>query len=141
MSDQHEPANEELVVPVVEEQLKIGRRAVDTGRTLRVRKVVEEVPGTLHEPVFRELVETRRVPVGRVLQEPVGTRQEGDVTIVPVLEERLVLRKELFLVEEVHISRRREVRESGEQVTLRRESVVIERFDPATQQWLSEDEG
>ena len=141
MNERPVAQNEERTVPVTEEQLEIGRRVVDTGRTLRLRKRVEEVPGTVHEPLAREVVEARRVPVGRVLQGPVGIRHEGDVTIVPVVEERLVMRKELFLVEEIHLTRRREVRDADEQVTLRRESVVIERFDPATQQWLSEDEG
>lgn len=141
MNERPVAQNEERTVPVTEEQLEIGRRVVDTGHTLRLRKRVEEVPGTVHEPLAHEVVEARRVPVGRVLQGPVGIRHEGDVTIVPVVEERLVMRKELFLVEEIHLTRRREVRDADEQVTLRRESVVIERFDPATQQWLSEDEG
>jgi stress response protein YsnF len=106
-----------------------------------VRKRVQEVTGQVTEPLISEFVETQRVPVGRVLQEPVGIRQEGEVTIVPVVEERLVLRKELVLVEEIRLTRRREEHNATEQVTLRRESVVIERFDPETQQWLSQGEG
>lgn len=127
----------EQVIPVIEESLEIGRRVVETG-AVRVRKVVQDVRGPLREPLTSEHVDIERVPIGRVLQEPAVVRQEGDVTIVPVVEERLVLRKELVLVEEIHLTRRREVHESSEEVTLRRESAVVERLDPQSRQWLPE---
>jgi uncharacterized protein (TIGR02271 family) len=129
----------EGVVPVTQERLEVGRRTVETG-AVRVRKHVHEDTEQVSEPLITEFIETQRVPVGRVLREPVGIRQEGNVTIVPVIQERLVTRKELVLVEEIHLTRRREVHKTNEEVTLRRESVVIERFDPGTQQWLSQDE-
>jgi stress response protein YsnF len=132
-------ASTEGVIPVTEERLEVGRRTVATGGAVRVRKRVHEEPAEVREPVVTEYVDARRVPVGRVLQEPLGIRHEGDVTIVPVIEERLVTRKELVLVEEIHLTRRRDVHEAREQVTLRRESVIVERLDPATQQWLSEE--
>ena len=50
-------------------------------------------------------------------------------------------RKELVLVEEIHIRRRSELRQERTQVNLRRERVRVERFDPVTQQWLSDEEG
>jgi uncharacterized protein (TIGR02271 family) len=128
------------LTPVIEERLEVGRRTVYTG-AVRVRKRVHEVTEQVREPLANEYVDVERVPVGRLLQEPVGIRHEGDVTIVPVVEERLVIRKQLVLVEEIRLTRRREVSETNEDVTLRRESVVVERLDPATQQWLSEDEG
>jgi uncharacterized protein (TIGR02271 family) len=140
MLDKPSTGSRDGVLPVTEEQLDVGRRTVETG-AVRVRKRVQEVTGQVTEPLISEFVETQRVPVGRVLQEPVGIRQEGEVTIVPVVEERLVLRKELVLVEEIRLTRRREEHNATEQVTLRRESVVIERFDPETQQWLSQGEG
>ncbi|HWI79858.1 MAG TPA: YsnF/AvaK domain-containing protein [Ramlibacter sp.] len=140
MLDKPSTGSRDGVLPVTEEQLDVGRRTVETG-AVRVRKRVQEVTGQVTEPLISEFVETQRVPVGRVLQEPVGIRQEGEVTIVPVVEERLVLRKELVLVEEIRLTRRREEHNATEQVTLRRESVVIERFDPETQQWFSQGEG
>jgi uncharacterized protein (TIGR02271 family) len=140
MLDKPSTGSRDGVLPVTEEQLDVGRRTVETG-AVRVRKRVQEVTGQVTEPLISEFVETQRVPVGRVLQQPVGIRQEGEVTIVPVVEERLVLRKELVLVEEIRLTRRREEHNATEQVTLRRESVVIERFDPETQQWLSQGEG
>lgn len=121
---------------VTEERLEVGRRVVDSGPTLRLRKQVEEVPAPVNEQVAHEFVDIQRVPVGRVLEAPVPVRQEGDVMVVPVIEERLVTRKELVLVEEIRLTRRREVREVSAEVSLRRERVVVERFDPESQQWL-----
>ena len=51
----------------------------------------------------------KRVPVGRVVDAPAAMRTEGEVTIVPVHEERWVLMRELVLVEELHLHRRRSV--------------------------------
>jgi hypothetical protein len=68
----------DIAVPVTEERLEVGREVVDTGRTLRVRKQVEEVPAEVREPVATEVVEVQRVPVGRVVTEPPQVRHEGE---------------------------------------------------------------
>lgn len=138
MPNNQNPA--ELKVPVTEERLEVDRESVDTGRRLRLRKEVEAEPHTVREPIIAETVEVRRVPVGRVVAEAPGVREEGDVVVVPVVEERLVTRKELVLVEEVHLRRVRETRQASADVVLRRERVVAERFDPETQQWLPDPE-
>jgi len=129
---------DELVVPVIEEWLEIGREQVDTGRTLRLRKQVEEVPAHVREPVNTTMVDVQRVPVGRVVDEPPAVRHEGDVMVVPVIQERLVTRKELVLVEEIRLTRRQLVTQAESDVVLRRERVVVERFDPDTGQWQPE---
>jgi uncharacterized protein (TIGR02271 family) len=132
----HDPGpRAEMSVPVTEEQLEVRREVVDTGRTLRLRKQVEEVPTAVQEPVATDVVDVQRVPVGRVVAEPPQVRHEGDVMVVPVVEERLVTRKELVLVEEIRLTRRREVVQGQAEVVLRREHVVVERFDPGTGQW------
>jgi uncharacterized protein (TIGR02271 family) len=127
-----------LSIPVTEEQLEVSRERVDTGRTLRLRKQVDEVPQQVKEAVATEFLEVQRVPIGRVVNESPGVRHEGEVMVVPVIQERLVTRKELVLVEEIRLTRRREVEEVEAQVTLRRERVVVDRFDPDTGQWLPE---
>jgi hypothetical protein len=68
-------------------------------------------PATEHT-LYTEEADVRRVPVNRIVTEVPQTRQEGEVTIVPVLEEVLVVEKRLLLKEEIHIVRRRaQVRE------------------------------
>jgi stress response protein YsnF len=132
---------EVCVVPVIQEQLQVDREAVETGRAVRLRKQVHEEPVEVCHDVTHDVIETRRVPVGRVIDAPVGIRHEGDVTIVPVVAERVVTHTELVLVEEIHIRRRSELRHERGQVNLRRESISIERFDPDTQEWRAEEEG
>jgi uncharacterized protein (TIGR02271 family) len=125
---------EERVIPVVQEEMTVQRREVETGR-VRVRKTVSEDHVRVNEAITTEHVITERVPIGEVVSEAPATRHEGDVLVIPVVEERLVVRRELVLVEEIRLTRRRDARPSVQDVTLRRENVVVERLDPATQQW------
>jgi stress response protein YsnF len=134
------PEAQPTTIPVTEEEVEVSRRVVDSGGALRLRKQVEERPVQAREPVVHEYVDVERVPLGHVVPEAPGIRREGDLTVIPVIEERLVTRKELVLVEEIRLTRRREVREVSAELTLRRESVAIERFDPESQRWLPESE-
>jgi stress response protein YsnF len=59
-----------------------------------------------------------------------GIRTEGDVTIVPVLEEVLVVEKRLLLKEELHIRRGVETETVEVPVTLRKQRAVVEREAP-----------
>ncbi len=130
----------ETTIPVTEEQVEIHRRTVDSGRAVRLRKHVDEESVRAELPLVREMVEVERVAIGRVIDSAPPVRHEGEVMVVPVIEERLVTRKELVLVEEIRLTRRREESKSQEDFTVRRERVVVERFDPAAGQWLPEEE-
>ena len=128
-SNSQEASVERKVVPLAEEQLKVDRRQVESGRVAvttktKVRQEDVDVELTSDE------VEVRRVPVGREVEGPVEVREEGDVTIIPVLEEVLVVRKQLILREEVHVRRRSSRRRETHQVDVRYEEPVIERFQP-----------
>ncbi len=121
----------EVIVPLVEEQLRVGKRIRETGR-VRLQKIVETRQETVDEPLLREEVEIERVPIGTYVDAPVAVRQEGDVTVIPVLEEVLVVEKRLRLREELRVTKRRtEVREPQE-VTLRTERVEVERLAAET---------
>lgn len=50
-------------------------------------------------------VEVTRVRVDREVDEAPRVRQEGDVTIISLVEEVLVVTKRLFLREEIHVRR------------------------------------
>ena len=122
-------------VPVFEEVLDVRKRFVETGAAVRLRKLVHEQTVTVDAPLTTEGVEVERVAVGRTVDQAIPVRQEGDVTIVSVVEERLVTRKELVLVEEIRLTRRKSVQHAPQDVTLRREEVIAERLDPASGQW------
>ena len=121
------------VIPVIAEALHVERRTLEGA--VRVTKRVYEQPVELDETAREEHVVVERVPVGRVVEGPVGVRREGDVTIVPVLEERLVVEKRLVLVEELHLRHETVTRRVPQRVTLRREELVVERLDPRTGAW------
>ena len=121
-------ATDEVVVPVVAEEVEVGKRRVETGK-VRVRKTVKTTEQVVDQPLIHEQVEVERVAVNRVLDAPVGPRQEGDTLIVPLLEEVLVVEKRLMLREEIRITRRRTEHQSAQTVTLRREDATVERVD------------
>lgn len=122
----------EVVLPLVEEQLTVDKRLRETGR-VRLHKVVETRQETIDQLLLREEVEIERVPIGEYVDAPVAIRQEGDVTVIPVLEEVLVVEKRLRLREELRVTKRQaEVRDVRE-VTLRSERVEVERLEPSTE--------
>src|SRR4051812_26084699 len=98
------PADEKLVIPLVSEELRLEQRETTTGK-VRVQTVVETVEELARATLEEESLEVQRVPVGKVVGEPPPIRTEGDVTIIPVLKETMVIEKRLVLVEEVHVRR------------------------------------
>ena len=124
-----EPTVEQSTLPIIEEDARIETRSVERER-VRVSTRTELVRETIPASLRTDAVGVRRVPVNRTL-EPGETaptvRTEGRTTIVPVLEEILVVEKRLVLVEEVHISRDSTVEDVEVPVTLRRQRAVVER--------------
>jgi uncharacterized protein (TIGR02271 family) len=113
-------------IPLVEEQLITGKRRIETGR-VRVRTIVEEEHQTVRDRLSRDHVEVERVPMDVEVDEIPPVREEGGVTIVPVVREMLVVTKKLILTEEVRLKRVTAVEESAQPVTLRVQRAVIER--------------
>ena len=113
-------------IPLVEERLSIGKREVEAGR-LRVRVSVEEREERVPVTLAHDEVEIERVPKNLALSELPSVRLEGNVTIIPVVEEVVVVEKRLMLVEEIHV--RRKTGNSTEEVavTLRSEQAAIDR--------------
>jgi uncharacterized protein (TIGR02271 family) len=126
-------AGECIVVPVLEEELDVQRRKLETGR-VRVSKLVREREELVDEPLLQESVDVERVAINKVIDQPVPVRTEGDTIIVPVLEEVLVVEKRLMLKEELRITRRRTTVSQPQTVTLRSEEVSVERLDPTEAQ-------
>lgn len=120
--------NQMLVIPVMEEEALINKRQVETGK-VRVKKVVQEKQETVDVPLLSEEVEIKRVAINRPVDSPVAVRREGDTLILSLLEEVLVVQKQLLLKEEVHITTKRSERHQPQQVTLRREEVMVEPVD------------
>lgn len=113
-------------IPRIEEDINVGRRSVVTGR-LRVRKSLRKRKQRLDIPLRRDEAVVRRVPVNRIVSGPVGVRQRGRITIVPVLEEVPVVTTQLVLKEELHIEMRTFRVGARRDVVLRSENIEVTR--------------
>lgn len=117
-------------IPVIEEAVQIAKRTVRKGG-YRITKQVLTHQENVDELLWDRQVHVERRPIGLTLQ---GTdipeqRYEGDVLIIPVIEEVLVLEKRLVLIEEVRVTRIDGTHRKPQQVTLRKEKVSIERLE------------
>lgn len=121
-------AEEVATIPLVEERLAVSKRPVETGR-LRVRVAVDEREERVPAELTHDEVEIERVPRNIAVAELPAVRLEGGTTIIPVVEEQLVVEKRLVLVEEIHIHRRTATTVEEIPVVLRSERAEIERDD------------
>ncbi len=122
-------AEEYAAIPLVEERLTVAKRSVESGR-VRVRVTVDERHETITEQLARDDVKIERVPRGERLTEMPHVRLEGSTTIIPVVEEVLVVEKALMLVEEIHVRRVTETETVEIPATVRSERAVVERDGP-----------
>jgi stress response protein YsnF len=118
---------DEVTVRLHAEDLQVTRLTRETGE-VRVSVRTVEQPHIVEADLQDWAAQVERVPVGRFVEEMPQPRQEGDVFVMPVVEEVLVRR--LRLVEEVRITRTSIVRRHQETVVLRREEAVVSRSGP-----------
>ena len=113
-------------IPLAEERVAVSKKEVESGR-VRIRVGVEEREELVPAELARDAVEIKRVARNQPLSEMPAVRVEGTTTIIPVIEEQLVVEKRLVLVEEIHVVRRSETQTEQVPVVLRSERAVIER--------------
>jgi uncharacterized protein (TIGR02271 family) len=119
-------AGGEARLPVVEEELRVGKQAVETGGA-RVTSRVEETPVEEQVPLREERVEVERRPADRPVSEAdLAALQEGTVEVRERREEPVV-EKEARVTGEVGIRKEAEERTERVQDTVRRTDVDIER--------------
>lgn len=117
---------DQVVIPLHAEEVSIGKKQVATGR-VKVSTVTHSREELVQQLLQSERVEVERVPMGQVIAKVPQVRTEGDITIIPVVEETVVLQRQLVLKEEVRIRRIRETQNYQERVTLRQQEAVITR--------------
>ncbi len=89
-------------IPLAEERVQVTTRDVAAG-LLRIHLTTEEVEETLRATLRGRRATVVRVPIDREVTEIPTVRQEGDVVVVPVVEEVLVVERRLRLREELHL--------------------------------------
>lgn len=115
-------------IPVVQEFATVGVERRETGG-VRVRIETRPADENLSVDLVSENVEVTRRPMGHEIDAIPEPRQEGDLLIVPVVEERAVIVTKLFLTEEIHIRRLRSTETVDVPVNLRRQHAVVEQLE------------
>jgi uncharacterized protein (TIGR02271 family) len=124
---------EVAAIPLVEERVNVTKRQVETGR-LRVRVSVGEREEQVPVELARDEVEVRRVPRNQPLAALPSVRIEGNVTVIPVVEEVVVVEKRLVLVEEIHVRRKVVTDTQHVPILLRSEQAEIEQNGPVVKE-------
>src|SRR4051794_8151705 len=95
---------EQVVIPVVHEQLKVDKKVIETGK-VHISKVVYEDVERHNIPYTEESISVERVPKNQIVDTiPPPVRYEEDVMIIPVLKEVAVVEKRIMLVEELRVT-------------------------------------
>lgn len=118
-----------LTIPVIQEQVRVDREVVETGR-VSVQKRVHEETQMLNLPTLHQSVDIERLPINRVVEQAPEARYEGDVLVIPVVREEVITMTRLVLVEEVRLKNTYRTEVDSQSVTLRREEVIINRHSP-----------
>jgi uncharacterized protein (TIGR02271 family) len=113
-------------IPVIEERARVDKEVVERG-VVRISTSSRDSEQVLEEVLRHEEVDIRRVALNEEVVGMPEIRQEGDVTVIPIVEERAVIVKKLVLVEELYVRRRKIEEIVRIPVTLHSTEVLIER--------------
>jgi stress response protein YsnF len=123
-----EKNNDEIVVPVVNEELHADAIPVETGG-VRVTKHVEGHDEILEQELRRGRAEVKRVKTNRVVDGPQPIQRVGNAVIVPVVSEVLHVEKQWIVTEEIHITQIEESETVQQKVRMNQERAEVERLD------------
>jgi uncharacterized protein (TIGR02271 family) len=107
-----------------EEELELGTQTYEAG-SVRARKRVETEHVEHVEPRSREYGDLERTPANESDSGEIETLDDGSISI-PLLEERLVVSKELFVRERVIVRKRTVTEEHRIEAELRKEQIEVE---------------
>jgi uncharacterized protein (TIGR02271 family) len=113
-------------IPVTQEELAVGKRAVDTGG-VRVHSHVTEQPAEADVRLHQERVQVERMPVDRPVADSERAFQERSVE-ARESEEQPVVSKTARVVEEMRLRKQGEEHEEHVEDTVRRTDVDVERL-------------
>jgi len=121
------PKDEELlVIPLVEETVRVERHPVE-GARVRIDTHVKERNAVIDEMLRSEDVVVERVPIGAIIETAPPARQEGDTLIIPLVEEEVFVKRRLVLREELHVTKRSTTRHHRSTVPLRSLEATVTR--------------
>jgi uncharacterized protein (TIGR02271 family) len=116
------------IIPIIEEELLVEKRVVESGG-VKVSKQVHVHEEVIDEPLRQEQVTIEHRAVNQRVEAAPSIRREGTTLIIPLVEEILVVEKQLFLKEEIHITMQQTEVQQPQKVKLRREEAIVERLE------------
>jgi len=122
---------QDMVVPIIEEQLRVGKRAVERGG-VRIRTSVQEVPVTEQVTLRDEHVTVERRPVNQAVDASAFDQVQNQTFEVVEHDEEAVVSKQARVVEEVVVGKQTEQRTETIQDTVRRTNVDVEQVPGQT---------
>ena len=117
----------EVKIPVVEEELRVGKREVEGGG-VQVTTRIDEVPVNEQVTLHEETVNVQRQPVDRPVTDADRSAFQSGTFEVRERSEEAVVDKQARIVEEVHIKKDASERTETVQDTVRRTDVDVEQL-------------
>lgn len=116
----------DAVFQVIQEEAVVEKRVVETGKVI-ISKKISEHEEIVDIPLFQEKVDVERIPINQIVQERPAVRQDGEVMIIPVVQEQVFYQKRLVLIEELHVRKQVVQTHQPQKITLIKEDVEIKR--------------
>ena len=121
----------QIAIPVVEEELQVGKRQVQKGG-IRVHTHVEEKPVEESVTVRDEHINVQRRPVNRAAQPGELDNVDEGTFEISEMDEEVVVNKQARVVEEVVVGKEVEERQERVRDTVRRTEVDVDQVDGRT---------
>jgi uncharacterized protein (TIGR02271 family) len=121
-----EADEDEITIPVIEEELRVGKRTVNRGGA-RIHTHVEEKPVEEQVKLKQEKVTVERRPAYRIVESAPGAFKEGTIEVTET-SEIPVVDKQVRVIEEVVVGK--EVTEHEETIhdTVKRREVDVDKY-------------
>ncbi len=118
---------DKAVMQLRAEELVPTKEWIESGAVL-IKKGIEVHPQTIPVEILHEEVKIEHVPINRVLPEGevAAPWQDGDVLVIPVVHEELVITKQRIVREELRISKVRIPTTQTISDTVRRETISLD---------------
>jgi stress response protein YsnF len=129
MSQNSSSDERDVVIPLYADEVSIERRKI-AGDIIRVTVRTNTTEQVVDEDTIHTRVEVKRTPIGKPIHSVPPVRTEADTTIIPVVEEVIVVERRLVLKEEIRLRRVQTAERQHESIRLREQQAIIERVSP-----------
>ena len=123
-----DPGDDQVVIPVVQEEVHADAQPVVTGG-VRVTKHVETQNEVVEQQLRTSRADVKRVKTNRVVDGPQSPQHVGNTLIIPVVSEQLHIERRWVVTEEIHITQHEEAETVQETVPVNYERAEVERLD------------